>query len=55
MGRYPRTARGSTLKCISCNAPVVETVDGAYACVECGSSPIRRNAERENGVSEYND
>ncbi|USZ69590.1 hypothetical protein NGM10_07625 [Halorussus salilacus] len=28
------------MKCIECNAPVVETVEGSYACVSCGSSPI---------------
>lgn len=40
MGRYPRTARDARLKCIGCNAPVVETVEGSYACVECGSEPV---------------
>jgi predicted RNA-binding Zn-ribbon protein involved in translation (DUF1610 family) len=40
MGRYPRAARDARLKCIECNAPVVETVEGSYACVDCGASPI---------------
>ena len=40
MGRYPREARDARMKCIECNAPVVETVEGSYACVSCGSSPI---------------
>lgn len=40
MGRYPRSARRARLKCIDCNAPVVETVDGEYVCVDCGESPI---------------
>lgn len=41
MGRYPQEARSAAVKCISCNAPVVPTVDGSYVCVECGESPIR--------------
>lgn len=41
MGRYPRTARNAQLKCIACNAPVVETVGGEYACVSCGDAPIK--------------
>ncbi len=40
MSRYPRPVRSSALKCIDCNAPVVETVDGGYVCVDCGESPI---------------
>ncbi|UPV98946.1 hypothetical protein M0R88_10440 [Halorussus gelatinilyticus] len=40
MARYPRTARDAALKCISCNAPVIQTVDDRYVCVECGESPI---------------
>ena len=40
MSRYPRTARNATIKCIPCNAPVVETIDDDYVCVECGDSPI---------------
>lgn len=40
MGRYPRAVRDARLKCIECNAPVVETVDGSYACVDCGSEPL---------------
>jgi predicted RNA-binding Zn-ribbon protein involved in translation (DUF1610 family) len=42
MGRYPRKARSAKLKCISCNAPVITTIDGEFACVECGDSPITR-------------
>lgn len=40
MGRYPKPVRAATLKCIACNAPIVETVDDGYVCVECGESPI---------------
>lgn len=40
MGRYPRAARGAAVKCIGCNAPAVETVDGDYVCVDCGSSVV---------------
>lgn len=29
------------MKCVSCNAPVVQTVDDSYVCVECGQSPIQ--------------
>lgn len=43
MARYPRTARCARLKCVPCNAPVVETVEGRYVCVDCGSSPIVSN------------
>jgi len=42
MGRYPRNARSARLKCIDCNAPVVETTDDRFVCVDCGSSPISR-------------
>ncbi|WP_167599449.1 hypothetical protein [Halorussus marinus] len=41
MGRYPRQVRDARLKCIECNAPVVETVEGNYACVDCGAEPVR--------------
>ena len=34
------------MKCISCNAPVVETVEDEYVCVDCGDSPIE---ERDAG------
>ncbi|WP_226023021.1 hypothetical protein [Halomicrobium salinisoli] len=44
MSRYPRPVRSSALKCIDCNAPVVETVDGGYVCVDCGESPISADA-----------
>lgn len=40
MSRYPRPARSAQIKCIACNAPVVETYDGGYVCVNCGSSPV---------------
>ena len=40
MARYPKSVRAAAIKCISCNAPVVETVEGSYACVGCGDSPI---------------
>lgn len=36
MGRYPESARKSAVKCVPCNAPVVETVDGEHVCVDCG-------------------
>lgn len=45
MSRYPRTARNARVKCIECNAPVVETADGEFACVDCGGSPIQRRGE----------
>lgn len=28
------------MKCIPCNAPAAETVDGDYVCVECGEVVI---------------
>ena len=40
MARYPRAARSARIKCVPCNAPVVEIIDGGYACVDCGDSPI---------------
>lgn len=43
MSRYPRAARSARIKCIPCNAPVVETVDGRYVCVDCGTRPISPN------------
>lgn len=45
MGRYPKPVRAATLKCIACNAPVVETVDDGYVCVECGESPIEPRSD----------
>jgi predicted RNA-binding Zn-ribbon protein involved in translation (DUF1610 family) len=47
MAGYPRPARSARLKCISCNAPVVETVDEEYVCVDCGGSPITERTTRE--------
>lgn len=40
MSRYPRAARDAKIKCMRCNAPVTETVDGGYACVACGRNPV---------------
>lgn len=40
MSRYPRAARDAKIKCMHCNAPVTETVDGGYACVDCGRNPF---------------
>ena len=40
MSRYPRSVRSSRVKCIGCNAPTSETIDGAYVCVECGEVVI---------------
>ncbi|WP_458208915.1 hypothetical protein [Haladaptatus sp. NG-SE-30] len=44
MSRYPKPARAAAIKCIACNAPVTKTVDGSYACVGCGESPITPRA-----------
>lgn len=41
MSSYSQEARGAAVKCISCNAPVVTTVDGDRVCVECGESPVQ--------------
>lgn len=51
MARYPRAARSARIKCISCNAPVVETIDGGYACVGCGGSPISSTDSADAGGS----
>jgi|AntRauTorckE6833_2_1112554.scaffolds.fasta_scaffold25243_2 hypothetical protein len=40
MGRYPRAARLSRIKCIAYNAPTTETTTGEHICVECGDSPV---------------
>jgi hypothetical protein len=40
MGRYPQSVRSARAKCIPCNAPAAETVDGDYVCVECGTVVI---------------
>ena len=45
MSRYPRTVRDSAIKCIGCNAPVAQTVDDRYVCVECGESPVQNGRE----------
>lgn len=34
---------------MECNAPVTETVDGGYACVDCGRNPF---ADRSNSGGE---
>ena len=36
MARYPRAARDAKIKCLECNAPVVETIDERFVCVDCG-------------------
>jgi glycosyltransferase involved in cell wall biosynthesis len=36
MERFPRAARNARIKCLQCNAPATETVDGKYVCVSCG-------------------
>lgn len=51
MSRYPKEARGAAVKCISCNAPVVPTVDGGYVCVDCGESPIATDGVASDVVS----
>jgi predicted RNA-binding Zn-ribbon protein involved in translation (DUF1610 family) len=28
------------MKCVECNAPVVETTGDEYVCIACGESPI---------------
>ncbi|WP_225741210.1 hypothetical protein [Halorussus halophilus] len=43
------------MKCIECNAPVVETVDGEYACVSCGNAPLSARSERPNASVEVAD
>lgn len=45
MGRYPQPVRDARIKCIACNAPVVETVDEGYHCVDCGGSPVTSHSE----------
>ncbi len=55
MGRYPRKSRAARVKCIECNAPVVETVDGEYACVSCGNAPLSARSERPNASVEVAD
>lgn len=52
MGRYPREVRDARLKCIGCNAPVVETVEGNYACVDCGSEPLSARSNSLASASE---
>ncbi|NEU55395.1 hypothetical protein [Halorussus sp. MSC15.2] len=60
MGRYPRQVRDAQVKCIDCNAPVVETIEGNYACVNCGSEPLSARSEappsgREDAASPADD
>lgn len=49
MARYPRPVRDARIKCIACNAPVVETVDDGYHCVDCGGSPVTSHSEASSG------
>lgn len=55
MSRYPRSVRDAKLKCIPCNAPVVETTSNQFVCVGCGNEPIRaargdRVTVKESGI-----
>jgi predicted RNA-binding Zn-ribbon protein involved in translation (DUF1610 family) len=52
MGRYPRQVRDARLKCIECNAPVVETVEGSFACVDCGAEPVSAKSDSPAAASE---
>lgn len=52
MNRYPREARSAAIKCIDCNAPVVETVDEQFVCVGCGASPIQASEQQMTAVSD---
>ena len=45
MSRFPRPARNARIKCLPCNAPATETVDGKYVCVSCGTQVIRTKAK----------
>ncbi|RXK46923.1 hypothetical protein EAF64_17405 [Halorientalis pallida] len=49
VGRYPKAVRAASIKCIDCNAPVVETIEQAYVCAECGESPIRARVGTDGG------
>jgi len=40
MSRSHDSVRNALRKCIPCNAPLVETTDGTYVCVECGECRI---------------
>jgi uncharacterized Zn finger protein (UPF0148 family) len=55
MGRYPRAARSAAIKCIACNAPVTETVDGEYVCVSCGDTPVRERIENASTAARADD
>lgn len=44
MSRYPEVARAASVKCIPCNAPATETVDGEFVCVACGTPVVRARA-----------
>jgi len=44
MSRYPRAARNARIKCIACNAPVTETVEGEYVRVECGETAVQERS-----------
>lgn len=37
---------------MECNAPVTETVDGGYACVDCGRNPLRKGSAPEESSTE---
>lgn len=40
MSRYPRAVRDARIKCLACNAPAIETVDGDIVCVDCGRAVV---------------
>lgn len=56
MSRSEDTVRNAIRKCIPCNAPLVETTEGAYVCVECGECRVEPSQSRhvtveQSGVS----
>jgi len=46
MTRYPKAARSAHIKCISCNAPVTETIEGEYVCVEYSDRLITEHIQK---------
>jgi len=44
---YPRSVRQARVKCIECNAPAAEKIDGDYVCVSCGTEVVASNGDLE--------
>lgn len=56
MTQHRPLAKNATVKCVSCNVPVTQTVDGEFVCGECGAIRVAPRAqETERGATTTNE